>query len=164
MIQSFDITIRIHHFFDIIREFATKENIPALDSYKHSYHSVAHQIRDNNSLRLKLVLETDAVCRGCIYNIELGCMDTLTRKKGFALKNDYNDYLDRRILEACQLSLGQILTPKEICQTSDKYIQNMEYIYAIDTDAKTAIRKEEFIKGLINYSDWHSIPLNLNLI
>ena len=39
------------------------------------------------------------------------------------MKNDYNNYLDKRILDKCKINVGQIITPKEVCQISDKYIE-----------------------------------------
>lgn len=149
---SFDITIRIHHFFDIIRDFGISPYIPANTGYQHSYHTVACLIRENPGIRMKIVLGTDSVCQGCIQNINGWCADPLTRKKGYTMKNDYNDYLDKRIMETCHVSAGQIMTPEEICQISDQYFSNLEYIYQIDSEEYIRNRRNNFIAGLQYYT------------
>lgn len=150
---SFDITIRIHHFFDIIRDFGISPDIPANTGYQHSYHTVACLIRENPGVRMKIVLGTDSVCQGCIRNIKGWCDDPLTRKKGFTMKNDYNDYLDVKILETCHLSIGQIVTPREICQASDRYIREIGSIYQIDSEEYIRNRRDNFIAGLQYYTE-----------
>lgn len=149
----FDFVIRIHHFFDIIRDFGIFTEIPANKVYQHSYHTVACLIRENPDIRMQIVLGADSVCQGCIHKVNNSCNDLLTRKKGFTMKNDYNDYLDKRIMEACGISIGQIMTPKEICILSNKYIDNIESIYTIDDDDYISKKKTEFIAGLRNYTE-----------
>jgi hypothetical protein len=148
MNETFDLSIRIHHFFDIIRDFGIQNEIPANTLYLHSYHTVADSIHENPNIRMKIVLGVDSVCQGCIHNVNNSCDDLLTRKEGFTMKNDYNDYLDKRILEACQINIGHIMTPNEICLLSDKYINNIESIYKVDSEDYIRKRKKDFIAGL----------------
>jgi hypothetical protein len=144
--------MRIHHFFDIIRDLRTGEKIMADTNYKHSYHSVANILRDSPNIRMKIIIGIDSVCDGCIHNVDGKCDDPLTSKSGFTMKHDYNNWLDKRILEKYNWSEGQIVTPEKICKSADKYIGNIYDIYELDSKEYIDIRKKEFIEGLKFFS------------
>jgi len=153
------LTMRIHHFFDIIRDLRTGEKLEADILYKHSYHIVANSLRDSPETKMKIVIDLDSVCEGCIHNKDGKCDDPLTIKKGFAMKNDYNNYLDKRILEKIGISEGDIVTPREICKSADNYIENMNQIYTLDSKEEISQRKMEFIEGLKFYSNHNDFTL-----
>ena len=153
-----DITIRIHHFYDIIRDFATQEKIEANLNYKHSYHTVGERIRVSPDMKMKIVVGIDSVCDGCIHLVNGACDDTL-KKPGFPLKNDYNNYLDKRILKATRLKEGMIVTPKDLCIAAEKYLDKMFSIYEINDKADTEKRKAEVIQGLQYYSKKNGFEL-----
>jgi hypothetical protein len=152
-------TIRIHHFFDIIRDLRTGEKIIPDTNYKHSYHSVANTLRDSPDIKMKIVIGADSVCDGCIHNLNGICDDPLTIKKGFSMKYDYNNWLDKRILGIYNLSEGQVITPAKICKSADKYIDNIYNIYVVDSKEDVDVRKKEFIEGLKFYSTHNDFKL-----
>jgi hypothetical protein len=153
------LTMRIHHFFDIIRDLRTGSKIEANNSYKHSYHLVANTLRDSPDRKMRIVVDLDSICDGCIHNKDGKCDDPLTIKEGFTMKNDYNNYLDRRILEKLSLSEGDIVTPREICNSANIYIDNICQIYEIDPKEEIDARKKEFIEGLEFYSNHNNFTL-----
>jgi len=157
--EKVEITMRIHHFFDIIRDLRTGEKMVADNNYKHSYHSVANTLRDSADIKMKIVVGLDSVCDGCIHNIDGKCDDPLTIKKGFTMKHDYNNYLDKRILEKYNISEGDIVTPGKICKSAYKYIDNIYQIYSLDPKEEIDARKKEFIEGLIFYSNHNNFKL-----
>jgi len=153
------LTTRIHHFFDIIRDLRTGNSIEADSFYKHSYHTVANTLRDAPDTKMKIVVGVDSVCDGCIHNKDGKCDDPLTIKKGFTMKNDYNNYLDRRILEKLAMSEGDVVTPRKICESAFIYIDNIYQIYEIDPKEEIDTRKKEFIEGLEFYSSHNEFTL-----
>jgi len=153
------LTIRIHHFFDIIRVLRSGKKLEANDLYKHSYHKVANTIRDFPDLKMKIVMDLDSVCDGCIHNKDGKCDDPLTIIKGFTMKNDYNNYLDKRILEKSNISEGDIVTPRLICKSAYKYIDNIYQIYELAPKIEIDARKKEFIDGLKIYSNHNDFTL-----
>jgi hypothetical protein len=159
-IENVAMTIRIHHFFDIIRDLKTGEKIEADTNYDHSFHSVANTLRDSPDIRMKIVVGPDSVCDKCIHNINGNCDDSLTSKIGFTMKNDYNNYLDKRILGKYNISEGDIVTPVKICKSAYKYIDNIYEIYVLDPKEKIDDRKKEFIEGLRFYSRHNNFRLN----
>jgi len=152
-------TIRIHHFFDIIRDLRTAEKMMADTNYGHSFHSVANILRDSPDTKMKIVVGLDSVCDSCIHNIDGICDDPLTIKQGFTMKHDYNNWLDKRILEKLNLSEGKIVTPKRICKSASIYIDNIYQIYEKDTKEYIDVRKKEFIIGLKFYSSHNNFKL-----
>ena len=158
-IQYEMVTIRIHHFFDIIRDLRTGEKIPADTNYRHSYHSVANILRDSPGIKMKIVIGVDSVCNRCVHNSEGKCDDPLTTKKGFAMKHDYNWWLDNKILEICNFSEGQIVTPNEVCISAYNYLENIYCIYELDPEENINTRKKDFIDGLKFYSAHNNFKL-----
>jgi hypothetical protein len=151
--------IRIHHFFDIIRDLGTGEKIMPDTNYKHSYHSLANTLRDSPDINMKIVIGVDSVCEGCIHKVKGKCDDPLTIKKGFTMKHDYNNWLDQRILVKFDLTEGQIVTPGKICRSAYKYIDNIYNIYEADSKEEIDTRKKEFIEGLKFYSRHNNFKL-----
>jgi hypothetical protein len=151
--------MRIHHFFDIIRDLRTGEKIMPDINYQHSYHCVANILRDTPYLKMKITIGIDSVCNGCIHNVDGKCDDPLTRKSGFTMKHDYNNWLDKRILETLNWSEGRIVTPAKICRSADKYIESIYDIYELDSKEYIGIRKKEFIDGLKFYSSNNNLRL-----
>lgn len=151
--------MRIHHFFDIIRDLRTGEKMAADNNYKHSYHSVANLLRDNPDIKMKITVGLDSVCDGCIHNKDGVCDDPLKAKKGFTLKHEYNSYLDKRILETLQWSEGDIVTPRKICRSAYKYIDSIYQIYEVNPKEDIDTRKKKVIEGLIFYSNHNNFSL-----
>ena len=154
--EKVEMTLRIHHFFDIIRDLRTGEKMVADTNYKHSNHSVGNTLRDSPETKMIIIVGLDSVCDGCIHNKEGVCDDPLTIKKGFTMKHDYNNYLDKRILETLHWSEGDVVSPRKICKSAYKYI---DAIYQIDPKEEIDARKKEFIDGLVFYSNHNNFKL-----
>ena len=142
--------IRIHHFFDIIRDFGSGKKIVP-HPHGHSYHIVAEQIRENANLELELVIASDEICKGCSHLINGVCDDKITHRIDFKGKEDFNNHLDRRIMQACNLDSFTKYSPEKLCKIATKYLKNIEYIYEGNDPEHTLIRKENVLKGLQYY-------------
>ncbi|NOR74051.1 MAG: hypothetical protein GQ525_02715 [Draconibacterium sp.] len=146
--------IRIHHFFDIIRDFGSGKNITPHPSL-HAYHEVAEQIRENPNIEFEIVVQSDAVCTGCVHLDKSICDDTISHRKDFTLKEEFNNYLDRRIVDVCIIQLSEKYTPKMLCEIAHKYIDNIEFIYEGNDIKNTELRKQNVVRGLKYYSQKH---------
>ena len=151
--------IRIHHFLDIIRDFGRGEKITP-HVFLHAYHLVAEQIRENPNIELNIVVESDAVCTGCIHLEKLTCDDTISHRKDFTLKEEFNNYLDRRIVDICGIQLSEMYSPKLLCKIAHKYITNIEFIYGGNDKEHTLLRKKNVIQGLNYYSQKHGFEID----
>jgi len=142
--------LRIHHFFDIIRDFGSGKEIKS-HPYGHSYHQVAEMIRKNPHLEIKIVVSADDVCVGCKFLQDEKCKDTITHRNDFTSKEEFNNYLDKRIMQVCSINEGDILTPIELCEKAKLYLEKIEWIYARNNPEHTKVRKENVIKWLSSY-------------
>lgn len=152
--------IRIHHFFDIIRDFGTGKKIEQ-HPYLHSYHTVAGAIEQNPDLELEIVLEPDAVCKGCVHLINKGCDDVIAHRKDFKQKEAFNNYLDKRIMEICDIPNSVKYSPKTLCKMAHRYILNIELIYEGNNPEHTQLRKENVIRGLKYYSEKNNFKVDI---
>lgn len=154
--------IRIHHFFDIIHDFGSnKEIVP--HSYLHSYHKVAHEIRENANIEFEIVLGVDDVCERCIHLQNSGCDDLINHRKDFTEKEGFNNYLDKRIIEICAIQLSVKYSPIFLCEIAHKYIEKIEFIYQGNDKEHTLLRKRNVILGLKYYSEKHRFPINADI-
>ena len=148
--------LRIHHFFDIIRDYgAEKEFQP--HPYLHSWHKVANIILRNPFERIEIVKGLDSVCEGCIKSEGNICTDIITHRKDFKGKEEFNNYLDARIMEVCNIRVNSITTPASLLKVSEQYINNIHYIYAGNDQDHTSIRKANLIKGVDYYTRKHGL-------
>lgn len=148
--------LRIHHFFDIIRDFGSgKEILP--HPHGHRYHILAEQIRNKAGLEFELVVGSDEICRGCTHLIEGVCDDIITHRNDFKGKEDFNNHLDKRIMEVCNLRISQKYTLKELYFKGSDYIKNIEFIYEGNDAEHTLERKINVIKGLEYYAVKHEL-------
>lgn len=151
--------IRIHHFFDIIRDFGSGKTIRPHQSL-HAYHKVAEQIRANPNVELKIVIESDAVCTGCVHLDSSNCDDTISHRLDFDSKEEFNNHLDKRIVDVCGIQLSEKYSPNLIMKIAHKYIENIEFIYKGNDKEHTLLRKENVIRGLKYYSKKHGFEID----
>jgi len=57
------LSLRIHHFYDIISDFSKNEDIPP-HPYGHSYHKVAELLWSNPELEIEMIIDCDSICTG----------------------------------------------------------------------------------------------------
>ena len=154
------IKLRVHHFYDIIRDFGSGKKIePHL--YGHSLHKIAELIRSKPSLKIKIIVDCDSICDGCSYYKDDHCDDVVTHREDFILKEEFNNYIDKRIMGKCQIKEGDVFTPIQLCQKAKCYLDNVDYIYLGNDEWHTKERKKKVIKGLNYYSRLHGFSLNL---
>ena len=151
--------LRIHHFYDIIRDFGSGKDIKP-HPYGHSYYKVAELIRKNPNLQIKIVVGADAVCEGCKFLKDGKCLDKITHRKDFTSKEDFNNYLDKRIIKVSSFNEGDVLTPVELCKKAKSYLEKIEWVYEGNDPEHTEKRKENFINGLKDYSELHGFDLH----
>ena len=145
------IKLRIHHFFDIIRDLGIGKDINP-HPYRHSYHKVAQTIWLHPETEVEIVVGSDQVCEGCIHLVGNSCNDIITHRKDFTLKEKFNNHLDSKIIDVCEIDVSNKYTLKSLLQFSDRYVENIEFIYAGNDEQHTAMRKDNVLKGVEVYN------------
>lgn len=152
--------LRIHHFFDIIRDFGSGKNIEPHE-FGHSYHLIAKQILGNPNLELTLVVASDDICKGCSHLIDNICDDLISHREDFSRKEDFNNHLDVRIMTVCDFISSEEYTPQKLCSLAVRYLENIEHIYKGNDVMHTEARKQNVLKGLQKYAEKHEFNLRI---
>lgn len=148
--------LRIHHFFDMIRDFGIgKQFDPHL--YQHSYHKIAELIWADPDLEIEIIVGSDAVCEGCIHLTDGFCDDAISHRLDFTSKEAFNNHLDARIIDVCEIDVSKKYSPKLLLNLADCYIHNISFIYEGNDVEHTEQRKQNVIRGLEYYLAKHNL-------
>ncbi len=104
---------RPHHLIDIVTQIGGGAAFTP-HAYGHAVHLVAAEVMADPDLTVTFVVGADDICEPCIHLVEglegAHCDDVLRQFDPPISKQDYNDDLDRRLLEFLGLCEGQALT------------------------------------------------------
>uniref|UniRef100_UPI003216DF0A hypothetical protein n=1 Tax=uncultured Draconibacterium sp. TaxID=1573823 RepID=UPI003216DF0A len=148
--------LRIHHFFDIIRDLGSGKEITP-HPYGHAYHTVAEKILNEPGLEYKLVECSDAICSGCTHLVNGICDDVITHRSDFESKEAFNNHLDNRIMSVCGFLENKTYSPRLLCKLAQRYLDNIGYIYEGNDELHTKARKASVEKGLRFYAEKHMV-------
>ena len=140
--------LRIHHIFDIIRDIG-KNKILEKHEYCHSYHIIANKILNKEFETIKIIVKNDDVCRGFVKLYDEKCIDIIDHRKVYLKKEEFNNFLDNKIIKVLKIKNGDTYTFKEILQLTEEYVKNIEYIYKGNDIIHTNERKKNVEKGLL---------------
>ena len=139
--------LRIHHFFDILRDYGNNKELKP-HHYGHSYHIIGKKIYKNMVKEFKIVNGSDFICKNCNKLIGDKCIDLIDHRIDFKNKEDFNNYLDERILKVMSLSNNQIVRIEEILEKSNLYVDNIFDIYLGNSKEHTELRKINVRSGI----------------
>jgi len=139
--------VRIHHFFDIIRDYGSKTALNKHD-YGHSYHIVGGEIFQNKLKSIQLIIENDDICINCEKLIDGLCIDKIDHRSDYLLKQDFNNHIDSQIMNYMNYFDGQIIEIRDILQDAEKYLSNIFQIYEGNDLDHTANRKKNVSNGV----------------
>ena len=139
--------LRIHHFFDIIRDYGAHKDLKPHD-YGHSYHVIANEIYNQQLDQFRLVAGSDAVCEGCRYLDAGHCLDTVSHRRDFTSKEDFNNHLDRKIMKVLGYREGQIVKTARLIEEAGGYLDSITHIYDGNDPEHTEMRKRNVKAGI----------------
>ncbi len=141
------VELRIHHFFDIIRDYGIGKDLVE-HPYGHSYHNVGNLIYENRVSKIRLVVKSDDICRNCKM-LKFGkCVDTIQHRVDFNGKEEFNNHIDTRIMRCMGFKVGQIISIDEILIQSTKYLDSISDIYSGNDESNTMQRKNNVLGGI----------------
>ena len=97
-----------------------------------------------NSHRIEIEGET---ARRKLYDGK--CIDIIDHRNDFTKKDEFNNYLDNRIIKVLEINNGDTFTFKEILQLTEEYLKNIEFIYEGNDILHTQERKKNVEKGIL---------------
>ena len=149
------ISIKPHHFIDIITYLGAGKLTFEPHPYGHAVHIVASQILQNRDIPIKIELGADDICEPCKHNINGLCDDTIDtsyRPQAPSLKMEWNLLIDRRWCERLKINQGDRLTARELCKLIRDLAGDTIDIYGAipaDLTSKRAKNLEEGIKKFL---------------
>ena len=107
------ISIKPHHFVDILTAFGEGGPDPQPHPYGHAVHSVTKEILANRHVDLRMELGADDICLPCCHDIGGLCDDTIDvsfRPQAPRSKREYNLLIDQRWAERLGVRQNDMLT------------------------------------------------------
>ncbi|MCP4257569.1 MAG: DUF1284 domain-containing protein [Planctomycetes bacterium] len=148
------ISIKPHHFVDIITSFGTGYRVFQPHPYGHAVHTVSEKIYHNREVYLKIELGIDDICRPCAHNVAGSCDDTIDtsyRPSAPSSKNEWNLLVDKRWCKRLGIKQGDQLTARELCERIRDKISDITDIYREVPAGKTIERSAKLVRGLEYY-------------
>ena len=148
------ISIKPHHFIDIITSFGAGQRTFQPHPYGHNVHIVSQQILNDSDTILEMELGADDICKPCIHNINGSCDDTIDtsfRPLAPSSKKAWNLRIDQRWCERLGIRQGDQLSARDLCLRIRGRMGDITDIYRETPAERTKKRHVNLIKGLEYY-------------
>jgi len=145
------ISIKPHHFVDIVTAVGDERTPLEPHPYGHAVHTVAKGILANLDVNLRIELGADDICLPCRHNIRGLCDDTIDtsfRPQAPTSKREYNLLIDQRWAERLGLRQDDRLTARELCLRIRDCANDIEDIYREIPSGRTAERQAKLQRGI----------------
>lgn len=147
-----EITIKPHHFLDIIKLYGSGINIFVPDEkMNHDFYKIANMIIQDQHTIVHLTTGSDDICRPCKQCENGQCKDTLDTISNFKSKELYNHLLDTRLIETMNLDCSIKYEAWDLCSIMMKYHNKINFIWNEESSAITEKRHQLFVKGAKKY-------------
>jgi hypothetical protein len=119
--------LRPHHLLDILRDYGLGSKFEP-SPYGHAVHTVAQDILADTSITVKFVVGADEICRPCKHLQPNGKCNDVLRLSPPVSKQQYNDELDRQLLEYLELPEDMVITVREYFELVNRHTPGIEEI------------------------------------
>jgi len=145
------ISIKPHHFVDIVTALGDGRTEFQPHPYGHAVHTVARDILSNRDIELRITMGADDICLPCRHNIDGLCADTIDtsfRPLAPRSKRQYNLMIDERWSRRLGLRQGDQLTARELCLRIGDCADDIEDIYREIPSDRTVERQARLQRGI----------------
>jgi len=147
------ILIKPHHFLDIIKLYGFGLNFFVPDPrYGHNFYKVGNLILRNPQTKIVLTTKADNICKSCKFLKNGKCTDKI-RNFVYSSKEEWNQIIDKRILNILNLKKGDTFTALEFCQLANQKLTSIVIteIWHERPEKETKKRTKYLLKGLNKY-------------
>lgn len=137
---------RPHHLIDIICQYGAGTPFRP-HPYGHAVHAVAERIVAHPETAIEFVIGADDVCAPCVHLVDGRCDDVVAALDPPVPKQEYNDALDRRLLDFLGMTEGQHMTFSEYLRVLEAHLDGLAEICAHPGETAEA-RHRHLIDGL----------------
>lgn len=140
---------RPHHLIDIISQIGAGAEF-APHAYGHAVHIVAQRVLEDPDLTVAFVVGADDICEPCVHLVDGWCDDVLSQLDPPVSKQDYNDDLDRRLLEFLGIAEGEAMTFRDYLTRIRENFDGIEEICSHPGEDPTS-RRNRLNRGLCEF-------------
>ncbi len=151
------ISIKPHHFVDIVTAFGGGCAHFQPHPYGHAVHSVAKEVLANRDVNLRIELGADDICLPCHHNVDGLCDDTIDtsfRPQAPESKREYNLLIDQRWAKRLGVQQDDQLTARELCLHIRDYAGDITDIYRETPAGQTAERQAKLQRGVAKFLEY----------
>lgn len=148
------ISIKPHHFVDIVTALGEGRADPEPHPYGHAVHTLTRRILADPDVELRMEFGADDICSPCCHNIDGLCDDTIDisfRPQAPKSKREYNLLIDQRWVERLDIEEGDILTARALCRRIRDRAGDITDIYRETPADRTAARQSNLEKGVAEF-------------
>lgn len=148
------ISIKPHHFIDILTAFGEGETDPQPHPYGHAVHSVTKEVLANRDVSLRMEFGADDICRPCCHNIHGLCDDTIDAAYlplAPRSKREYNLMIDQRWSKRLGIQQDDILTAREFCLRLVERAGDISDLYPETPADRVAARQKNLQLGVARF-------------
>ena len=138
--------LRVHHVCDMVRDFGQELTLDT-HPYGHSYSEIFHRIFTKDS-QIRFIIENDDVCQNCCKLIKNQCIDSIHHRKDFFSKQEFNNYLDQRIIDILEIDIMKEYSIQEFIPYLETYCENINTIYHGNEEENTKKRLQNVLRGI----------------
>lgn len=145
------ISIKPHHFVDIVAKMGSGQTTFEPHPYGHAVHVVAREIHAAPHALLRIELGADAICEPCAHNCDGVCDDTIDtsfRPEAPRLKQAWNLLLDQRWCRCLGLQQGDVLSSHDLCLLVRDHVHELGSIYPEMPGEWREKRADDLRKGI----------------
>jgi len=145
------ISIKPHHFVDILRSLGSGKSTYEAHPYGHAQHIVAEHILRDRDVIFEIELGMDDICLPCKHNIDGICDDTIDtsfRPDAPSSKGEWNLMIDQRWCERLQLKPGDRTTARKLCELLRENTSDITDIYREVSAERIAERAHKLKEGI----------------
>ena len=148
------ISIKPHHFADILTAFGGGRTEFEPHPYGHAQHSVAKELFDRRDVLLRIELGADAICLPCRHNRDGLCDDTIDtsyRPLAPTSKREWNLLLDERWGRRLGIQQDDRLTARALCRRIRDRAGDISDIYRELPADMVAERQAKLREGIARF-------------
>lgn len=145
------ISIKPHHFVDIVTAVGEGRTEFTPHPYGHALDRVANEILGNRDVALRIELGADDICAPCRHNVNGLCGDTIDisfRPQAPPSKREYNLLIDQRWCARLGLKQDDRLTARQLCLRLRDRAGDIEDIYRETPSDRTRQRRAKLQHGI----------------
>ena len=145
------ISIKPHHFIDIITSIGAGQTSFEPHPYGHAVHTVAEAVLSDPDTVLRMELGADDICAPCKHNIDGLCDDTIDtsfRPLAPKSKREWNLIIDRRWCERLNVAEGDTLSARKFCGLVNSLAGDLTDIYREMPAERTREREANLRQGI----------------